>query len=80
MAVITASNILAAQNPSDPTGTILTFTRSDTGQQVQLPVSVLWSADTVAQDVALLKSAIQAWEAEANGLAAVNAAAAGQIV
>jgi len=77
---VSASLIIVAQNPSDPAGTLITFTRSDTGAQVQLPVSIAWGTNTTNQDIQVIRAAIQAWLAQVNGMAAVNAAAVGVVV
>jgi len=78
---IQATNISVSTNANDPGGgSVVTFTRSDTGAQVQIPVSVSWATQTVPQDVQQIKSAIQAWLAQQNGLAAVNAAAVGIVL
>lgn len=75
---ITVSNISAAQDPTNPTGgTLLTFTRSDTQAQVTISVPIQYLGQTSAQEIAAARAAIQAWEAEQNGLAALNAAAQG---
>jgi hypothetical protein len=78
---IFVSNIVASIDPSNPSGgTVLTFTRSDTGTQASITVPIQYIGDTATQEIAQAKAAIQAWEAEQNGLAALNTAASGQVI
>ena len=76
---IQASNISIVQNPNDQGGTLITFTRGDTGAVVSIPVSVNWSG-TQGQIVGQIKSAMVAWEAQANAISTINAALVGVTV
>lgn len=77
---VSASLISVAPNPSDPAGTVITFTRSDSPTPVTIPVSIPWSTNTTNQDIQIIKTAIQSYLAQVNGMAAVNAAAVGVVV
>jgi len=77
---VSASNISVAQNPNDLNGTIVTFTRSDSPTPVTIPVSIPWASNTTNQDIQIIKAAIQAYLAQVNGIAQVNAAAVGVVV
>ena len=84
---VTLTIVSVAADPSNPSNTIITGTRSDTGAQVQLSVSVTYVGQTAAQITAELKApidtylqAIDAANTETNDIAAVNTAYDGTVV
>ena len=84
---IGATNISVAADPSGNGNTIITFTRSDNSQQVQLSVPIVYEGGTTTSEIAAAEQAVQTYLHNANeqadevaGLAALNAAASGQTV